>query len=56
MDTTSKMRGLHPNAEMSFIGYAIAAVILVGMLPLLPFFLLWLLVDRITGGREQQNY
>ncbi|WP_436928026.1 DUF7535 family protein [Halosimplex amylolyticum] len=56
MDTTSKMRGLHPNGEMSFIGYTIAAILVVGMLPLLPFFLLWLLVDRITSGGEQPRY
>ncbi|WP_459190713.1 DUF7535 family protein [Halosimplex sp. J119] len=56
MDTTSKMRGLHPNGEMNLIGYMIAGIIFLGMLPLVPFFLLWLLFDRLTSSGEPHSY
>jgi hypothetical protein len=49
MDTVSGTRGMHPNTEMTVIGYLIAATIAVAVLPLAPFVLLYLLVDRVTG-------
>ncbi|WP_449404993.1 DUF7535 family protein [Halosimplex halophilum] len=55
MDTVSKMRGLHPNSEMAIIGYVIGALIALAMLPLLPFFLLYLLADWLTSvGRDPE--
>ncbi|WP_161625238.1 DUF7535 family protein [Halosimplex carlsbadense] len=49
MDTVSQMRGLHPNGEMAIIGYLIGATIAIAVLPLVPFILLYLLIDRLTG-------
>jgi len=34
---------------MTVIGYLIAGTIAIAALPLIPFFLLYLLVDRVTG-------
>ncbi|WP_415383587.1 hypothetical protein [Halosimplex sp. TS25] len=50
MDTVSKSRGMYPNGEMSMIGYGIAAILFVGLLPLLPFFLLYYVVDKLLGS------
>jgi len=41
----SAARGLHPNAQMSLIGYAFVLPLLVILLPFLPFVVaFWLLV------------
>lgn len=56
-DTVSRSRGLHGNSEMTVIGYVMAAILLVVVLPLLPIFLMLYLVDRLvrvsTGGDER---
>ena len=56
MDTTSRMRGLHPNSQISTLGFLIAGVIFPGMIPLLPFFLRYLLVDWATSAGRYRGY
>lgn len=52
-DMVGKMRGAYPMAQMSVFGYIIAALVLVIMLPLLPFVALYIgysrLAEAITG-------
>ncbi|WP_164471781.1 DUF7535 family protein [Halosimplex salinum] len=56
MNSISKSQGLRPNGEMSMIGYAIAAILFVGLLPLLPVFVVYYVVDKITGGGRESDY
>jgi len=49
-DTTSRSRGMHPNSEMTAVGYLMAGILVVLLLPLVPLFLLYLLIDRLGRG------
>lgn len=40
---------MHGNSEMTVIGYLMAAIMLVVVLPLLPIILLLFLLDRLLG-------
>lgn len=48
-DTVSRNRDLHGNSEMTIIGYLMAAIMLVVVLPLLPIVLLLFIIDRLLG-------
>ena len=48
-DNIGRMSGLQPNAEMSAIGFIVAAGSLLLFLPLAPFIALFWLFDRLTG-------
>ncbi|MFB6141595.1 MAG: hypothetical protein ABEJ26_14315 [Halosimplex sp.] len=50
----SAMRGLHPNSEMTVIGYTVFTLLLVVILPLLPFFLLYWVVDAFVGDDDRR--
>jgi hypothetical protein len=61
-DTVSKAVGMHPDSEMNAIGLAIGAIMLVVILPALPFILAaWLLgrlrtfLRRQTSGEEVER-
>lgn len=54
-DTTSLSRGMHPNSEMTAVGYIMAGVLLVLLLPLAPLLLLYLLIDRLGSGAESED-
>lgn len=58
-DTVSRSRGLHGNREMTIVGYVMAAILLVVVLPLLPIFLLLYLIDRLVApstGSDEGGY
>jgi hypothetical protein len=48
-DNISRQSGLQPNAEMSVIGFIVAAGSLLLFLPVAPFIALFWLFDRLTG-------
>ena len=56
MSTLSESAGMHPNASMSAIGYIIAALLLLILLPLAPIIIVaWLAVKiakAASGERE----
>lgn len=54
-DTVSRNRDLHGNSEMTIIGYLIAAVMLVIVLPLLPIIVLLYLIDKLVGRGDRAD-
>ncbi|WP_224269011.1 hypothetical protein [Haloprofundus salinisoli] len=51
-DQISRQRNFTPDAEMGLIGGIIGAFIAVLTFPLLPFYLLFRVVDSLLGGDE----
>jgi hypothetical protein len=51
VDSVTDLADGGPNASMSAIGYGIAALNLVVLLPLVPFLVLFWLYDAVTGDR-----
>lgn len=43
-----------PSGEMGAIGYAVAAASMLAMIPLLPFFAVLWVYDRLTGSNEPE--
>lgn len=48
-DTTGPKRGMHPNGQMNIIGWTIVVLMLPLLVPLIPFFLAFYLVDWLSG-------
>lgn len=48
--TVNETRGFRTDAEMGVIGYLIGAILLVLVVPLLPFLALVWLYDKVTRG------
>jgi hypothetical protein len=47
-DMLGDMRGAHPMLQMSVFGYLIGGLVLLVMLPLLPFLLLYVAYGRVA--------
>lgn len=52
--SNTPLAGYHRNSEMNMIGYVIGAGSAIMLLPLLPFILLYLVVDWLTGAMRSE--
>lgn len=52
VDTVTRSSKFVSNPEMNAFGYLMAAILLVLLVPLLPFIVLLILVDRLRGTPE----